>query len=122
MIKPNVIVFGASKAGENFLKNQDEYRVLAIADNDPNKQNKRLNDIMIISPNQISNYQYDFIVIASMFIEGITKQLKEDLLIDQDKIIYVPKRLLKIENRETLEILKQKVSTSIFKNTKQIFL
>lgn len=108
MTKPNIIVFGASKAGENFLKNQNEYNILAIADNDPNKHNKHLNNILIISPNQIVNYQYDYIVIASMFIEGITKQLIKDLSIDQEKIIYVPKRLLKIEDRETFGDLETK--------------
>ncbi|WP_391120361.1 LicD family protein [Psychrobacillus sp. L3] len=100
MKKPNVIVFGASKAGQNFLKNQDEYHVLAIADNDSNKHNNYLDNIPIISPNQMSNYQYEYIIIASMFIEGITKQLLEDLSIDKEKIVYVPKRLLKIEDRE----------------------
>lgn len=101
MTKPNVIVFGASKAGENFLGNQDEYNVLAIADNDSNKQGKYLNDILIIHPNQINEYNYEYVVIASMFIEGITKQLQQDFSITKDKIIYVPKRLLKIEERET---------------------
>lgn len=101
MTKPNAIVFGASKAGENYLKNQDSYHILAIADNDIKKQGKDLFGITIISPDQIHQYSYDCIVIASMFIEGITKQLLEDLSIDKEKIIYVPKRLLKIGDIET---------------------
>jgi len=101
MKKPNIIVFGASKAGENYLKNQDSYHILAIADNDTMKQGKDLFGITIISPDQINQYSYDYIIIASMFIEGITKQLVEDLAVAKDKIIYVPKRLLKIEDRET---------------------
>lgn len=108
MTKPNVIVFGASKAGKNFLKNQDEYNVLAIADNDSNKHGKLLNDIFIIHPNQINEYDYEYVVIASMFIEGITKQLQQDFSITKDKIIYVPKRLLKIEERETFADIETK--------------
>lgn len=101
MTKPNVIVFGASTAGKNFLKNQYEYNVLAIADNDSNKHGEYLNDVLIIPPNQICDYDYDYIIIASMFIEGITKQLLEELFIPKEKIIYAPKRLLKIKDRES---------------------
>lgn len=122
MTKPNVIVFGASKAGENFLKNQDEYSVLAIADNDFNKQGKYLNDILIIKPNQINEYNYDYIVIASMFIEGITKQLQEELFITKDKIVYVPKRLLKIEERETFaDIETKKIAHNYLKLLSEFF-
>lgn len=101
MEKPNVIVFGASKAGENFLQNQSEYNVLAIADNNTEKQGDFLKGHLIIPPKTINEYAYDFIVIASMFIEGITKQLVEELHIDKEKIIYVPKRLLKIKECDT---------------------
>lgn len=108
MTKPNVIVFGASKAGENYLKNQTKYNVLAIADNDIQKQGRYIKGIKVIPPVQISDYQYDYIVIASMFIEGITKQLIESLSVGKEKIIYVPKRLLKIEECETFRDIETK--------------
>ncbi len=108
MTKPNVIVFGASKAGENYLKNQTDYNVLAIADNDIQKQGSYLKGIIVIPPAQIKDYQYDYIVIASMYIEGITKQLIGTLSVEKEKIIYVPKRLLKIVDCETFRDLETK--------------
>jgi lipopolysaccharide cholinephosphotransferase len=97
------LLFGASTGGQNFLKNQTEYDVKAIIDNDLNKQGKYLNGLLVISPEQINQYSYDYIIVTSIYFESITEQLVKHLGVSQDKIIYPPKRWLKKEDINTFE-------------------
>ncbi|OEF97718.1 LicD family protein [Desulfuribacillus alkaliarsenatis] len=93
--KPKAIVFGASKAGRYFVKNNTQYNLLAIIDNDIKKHGSSINGLKVISPNQINEYQYDYIVITSIYIYQIQDQLVKDLQVDENKIIIPPKNLLK---------------------------
>ncbi|EGQ27046.1 hypothetical protein HMPREF9372_0949 [Sporosarcina newyorkensis 2681] len=91
-----VIVFGASTGGVNYLQNQTSYEVLAVADNDKDKHGSVLaGDVRVISPEVIREFSYDRIVIASMYIDGITEQLVNVVQVDPSLIEYAPKRLMK---------------------------
>ena len=91
-----IIVFGASIGGINYLKNQTSYEVLAVVDNDKDKQGSLLaGNVQVISPEDIQKFSYDRIVIASMYIDGITEQLINDVQVDPSLIAYAPKRLMK---------------------------
>lgn len=108
-----IIVFGASTGGKYYIENQRQYEVLAVVDNDSSKHGKQLKDgVFIISPEEITEYPFDRIVIASMYIDGITEQLTEKIGIDRRQIEYAPKRLMKtnicsFEDEATVTFAKQ---------------
>lgn len=92
-----ILLFGASLGGQNFIKNHaNDYEILAIIDNDPNKHGKLLNNIVIISPDEIQNYDYDKIIVTSMYVDSISKQLSE-LGIAKEKIDFASKNSMKID-------------------------
>jgi hypothetical protein len=111
------IIFGASNGGINFMKNSQEDReFLAFVDNDIAKQKKKLLNLQVISPTDISNYDYDEIIIASIFGLEIKKQLL-NLGIDKSKIILPPKCLFRtgvkypFEDEKTLQIARKFTKT-----------
>lgn len=71
-----IIAFGAGNSGVNLLERIGEH-VVCVVDNDVNKHGKTLKDKLIISPSQIDDYEFDAIVIASMFENEIKAQLLE---------------------------------------------
>lgn len=77
----NIILFGASKGGQDFyniISDMDtEVNITYFCDNDPNKWGSRVNGIEVISPLELqSKYNSrDQIVITSMYDEQIKKQL-----------------------------------------------
>ena len=66
----NILFYGAGEVAEIMLyvinnSNDIDINVLAIIDDDVNKQGKRITNIEIVSFDQINNYQYDGILISS---------------------------------------------------------
>lgn len=92
-----VLLFGASLGGKNFMKNHtDEYDFLAIIDNDKNKSGKLLGGVPIIRPEQIMDFTFDKIIVTSMYVKSISKQLTE-LKVPNDKIEYASKNSMKVD-------------------------
>lgn len=90
-----IIVFGASRGGQNYIKNHGhEYEILAVADNNVAVQGQLLEEKLIIDPADIPSYLYDKIIVASMYVDSITKQLM-DLGIPKEKIAYASKISMK---------------------------
>lgn len=72
----NVIIFGTGESSTFVVKLLNkQVNLLAYADNDKNKWGRRRNNIDIIEPNNIGNYCYDYIIIASQFNDEIYNQL-----------------------------------------------
>ncbi|SEO15957.1 methyltransferase domain-containing protein [Paenibacillus sp. OV219] len=72
----NVILFGASKYGLSVLYYvQSRYNVLYFCDNDSRKWGERIEDIEVISPDQLAGLNYSKIIIASTFYKEIAVQL-----------------------------------------------
>lgn len=89
------IIFGASRGGQNYIKNHShEYEVLAVADNNTAVHGQFVEDKLIIAPADISSYPYDKVIVASMYVDSITKQLIE-LGIPKEKIAYASKISMK---------------------------
>ena len=58
--KEKIILFGASRGGENFIKhNKTQYDILAIADNDEKRWGRLLEGLKIINPKDILKYDFD---------------------------------------------------------------
>ena len=59
-----VIVFGA---GEGFANKKEiiesRYKVLALCDNDREKQGREISGLKVISPNKLKEYDFDSIII-----------------------------------------------------------
>ncbi len=107
-----VLLFGAGSAGENFIEKNTMYEILACIDNNLGKKGNYLRNIPIISPSEIINYEYEFIVITSYWETSIKEQLLNELNIPQHKIITPKKGLVKqadypFEDLETLDFAKR---------------
>ncbi|WP_339295016.1 TylF/MycF/NovP-related O-methyltransferase [Paenibacillus sp. FSL W7-1279] len=86
--KVKVIIFGAGNGGSRvFYLLDQQYEVIAFADNNLAKQGRSLYSKPIISPERINNYSYDYIIIANLQSESIITQLVDDNDVSRDKII-----------------------------------
>lgn len=82
-----IVIFGAGSYASNLIKViREEVEILAVVDNNPRRWGTKFNDINIISPNDLNDYQYSYICIASMYTEEIQRQLI-DMGIDKARII-----------------------------------
>lgn len=78
MHKKAIILFGASVGGQRALdwyQQQADTTVLAIADNDVSRQGTFIDQVPVISPAQIQQYDWSQIVICSMYFQPIRQQL-----------------------------------------------
>lgn len=72
----NVILFGTGKASlivKSSLKS--ETNILCYCDNNKNKWNEIHEEKIVISPEEITNFDYDYVIIASQFNATIYNQL-----------------------------------------------
>lgn len=91
-----IILFGASRGGENFIKNLGEfYDIIAIADNDREKHGKSLNNIEIINPSTIKSFTFDKVMITSLYFRAISQQLI-NIGVPKELIDYAPKNAMKV--------------------------
>lgn len=90
-----VILFGASKAGENYISNHPNIKVLAFADNDSAKHGSSFMGYPVIAPTDISSYDIDNVIITSQWIDQIHSQLTNDLRIPKAKVIVPSKQAVK---------------------------
>ena len=95
MNKPKIVIFGASKGGERFLRRcGTAYDVLAFSDNDPAKHGSSLSGIPVLPPDRIPDFPFDLVVVASMFGREIKDQLVRRFSIPPDRIRFAPKSAL----------------------------
>lgn len=93
-----LVLFGASKAGETYLKKQPPGEVIAFIDNDPHRQGSAVDNIPVLAPAALHELKFDLVVITSLWVDSIYSQLTQQLGIAKDKI-YVPhKTKLKSEH------------------------
>lgn len=96
-----IIIFGTGKGAIDFIErcNKENVDIVAFCDNDKNKWGTAFYNRIIISPEDITLYDFKYIVIASSFYNEITLQLLE-MGIKRDDIRYVCKKL---EYKEFME-------------------
>ena len=88
------LIFGAGGFGSYYLNHQNKYNILAVVDNDPQKEGAYIDGVEVILPKNISKYEYEYIVIASTFTQEIHQQLIE-MGVPEESIILPSKRELK---------------------------
>jgi lipopolysaccharide cholinephosphotransferase len=91
------VLFGASKAGETYLKKHPEQNIVAFVDNDLKRQGQTIEQVPILSPDALSTLEFDQIVITSLWIDSIYHQLSTQLGIATEKIQIPKKSQLKSE-------------------------
>lgn len=110
MKKKDIIVFGTGgykKADLNGLL--ERYNVVAVADSNPRKQGFIAEGHSIISPEQITNYFFDYIGITSEeYYWEIFDQLISQYGIDEKKIIPLTQRTIE-NNRRELQYLRNAI-------------
>lgn len=74
----NIYIFGTGSGREKFemIMNKQNINIIAYVDNDKEKQNSNINGIDIISPSEIDESKYDYLLIASEYYEAIFAQLE----------------------------------------------
>ena len=104
-----LILFGAGGGGKKVFQIIDykKTKIVAFVDNDPGRVGKKLEGIVVVSPDEINDYEYDWILISSTFYEDITKQLI-GLGINKKKIISTIKYLQILFEYHLDEYLKRK--------------
>lgn len=100
------ILFGASKAGENYVSNHPDIEVVAFTDNDSAKHGTRFMGYPIIAPADINTHDVDSIIITSQWVDQIYSQLTKEMGINESNIIVPSKQSVKaalpFEDNETL--------------------
>ena len=87
--KNRVIIFGASENSINLYNNINLiYEIIAFCDNDKSKQNKKIFNKNIYSPEfAINNLDFDYVIVASMSgLSSIVDQLMK-MNVKNEKII-----------------------------------
>lgn len=84
----NIIIWGAGDGGLR-LKTMllDNVNIKAFIDINPDKTGTTLENIPIIAPTQIQEYDYDFIVIGNMHSQAIMPTLLNEYKIAREKIV-----------------------------------
>lgn len=87
-IKKRLIVFGTGSAAQEIIKyiDNDKAEILCFADNNKEKAGDTFWGCKIIPPEQMCNYSYDYILIASSYWKEIRHQLVK-YGIDKSKIL-----------------------------------
>ena len=86
-----LLIFGTGSNCKGFLSNNEKhlqrYELVGFLDNNEAKHGTYFEGKPIYSPKELNGLEYDYIYIASSFIEDITTQLVNDYQVKKDSII-----------------------------------
>ena len=95
-MKIKTLLFGAGAGSKIFRQNEQNNRIfLAYIDNDVKKHNELFDNLLVIPPSKINNYNYDEIIITTQWANDVRNQLVNELNIDNTKVIIPLKSALK---------------------------
>lgn len=113
-----IIIFGTGSTAERALQQiNSEIEIIAVADNNKEKWNKLWNGYNVINPMNIRKYQYDYILVCSMFAVEIIESLM-DKGIKRSEIIpyfknYDWQEQIQMENLIRNKLIKQNTNKKI---------
>ncbi|MCM1264030.1 MAG: FkbM family methyltransferase [Butyrivibrio sp.] len=89
-MKKKAVIWGMGGTARYFLNKKGFYRdfeIIALTDNNPEMWHKEYCGFKVIEPSELLNMAYDYIIICSVHILEIRKQLEENLSVEHDKIL-----------------------------------
>jgi len=120
-----ILLFGTGEYYQKYKKWFDKENIVALLDNDKDKQGNYIDDIIVMSPNKIEDVEYDIVVILSFFV----KEMKEQLLskgVREEQIyhFYDIKKLIEegYLKEKSFPIMEYDVESEEKKNSKNILL
>ncbi|MCE2571531.1 glycosyltransferase family 2 protein [Motilimonas eburnea] len=107
--KVRTLLFGAGPLAESIFNTEQAQReFIAVIDNNSALHGKEYLSLPVISPQQLSNYDYDEILITTSWVNEVREQLLEELNIESDKIVVpknqITKQLKPFVHKDTFEI------------------
>ncbi len=104
--KPKAILFGAGDGGKNgFRYIRKKYQVLGFCDNDARKHGKTFCDLPIYAPAQLTELEYDVIIISSMYHKEIYDQLVTEMEIPFHKVEALDSRIVTGVTKAEIKLL-----------------
>ena len=84
----NILIFGTGSGCKKALQqlNFKKVNIIAYIDNDPNKRDNIFHNKKIISPEEVTKFDYDYIIICSEYYNEMIKQL-EKLGVRREKVL-----------------------------------
>lgn len=111
-----LVLFGSGNGAKEYIKKNPDASILAIFDNDLNKEGKHLENIEIFPPSKIMDFNFDNIVITSQWAHEIKKQLIEELGIIEDIIIVPAKSSIKKADKPFEDMATINIARKIIKS------
>jgi lipopolysaccharide cholinephosphotransferase len=94
--KHKVIIFGTGKSFSNYISHyRESYDFIGVTDWEYEKHGEILHGLKVINPFELHKYEYNYILIASYYVNEIKEQLQKHCNIDDSKIILPLKYQLK---------------------------
>ena len=86
--KRKLAIWGTGKSAQNFIENNKEFAIECYIDNNIENTNTYLNNIPVVHPNDIGNFNEYYIIVASVFYWEIRMQLQLYDLIEFEDFIW----------------------------------
>lgn len=99
-----IIIFGTGKLYELHKHKFSNMKIVAYLDNNPKKWDTYIDHIKVVSPDQVCQYKYDYILIVSKYYEKMRRQLldlgiNKNLILDYENTkIFGMRSVTKFEN------------------------
>jgi len=108
--KIKVLIFGTGEGAKKALEiiDLEKVYILAYLDNDQTKQGMSFNGIKVEAPLSVNKYEYDYIVIASIYYQEITAQLLK-MNVHRSKIVQLFEPKTKTANFLVKEIYEDNI-------------
>ncbi len=85
------VIWGCGGTAKDFLRKpilSERYGIVCFTDSNPDLWGKKVNDrYPIVSPDQISDFKYDILIICSLYYEQIIEKLDQEKQIDLKKVV-----------------------------------
>lgn len=109
----SIIVWGIGNIFNIFFKVYDDRNVniVALCDNNISLIGRRINNIKVISPKDILEYSYDYLVITTIYYKPIVEQLRELMDLDDLKIVVLSTMEDFVVNNKVRELIDERCQT-----------
>ncbi len=115
-----VLIFGLSYHGRAVYRSLDRniYDIVGFLDNNIEKKGQVFGSAEVYHPRDIDIVDFDMVIISGRYIDSMTRQLVDDLFVDEEKIIVMGRSEI-IPNDKSLEE-RENIFLDMFLNFKKI--